>query len=722
MDSFQPADKLWNRTFTGLLGAQFLAAFNDQAINASAMFFAIKTGAMGEKEAITLMMFLYYAPWAICCTMAGWLADRHSKRYALVLWKLIEVGITLVALAGFWVGRGWLPTAGPWVVTAAVFGMGLHSAFFVPAKYGAMPEILQSHLLSRGNGILESLSFLAIIIGTVCGGTLSYLYDGREFVIGVILVLLAVLGLAASLMIRRMPAANPGRPFPPYVYQPLFANIRRMLASRPMVLSIIGIAFFTFIVSFMRSTVYMYGECQAPRWNDKDVSLVVGMVAVGIGVGSPLVGYLSGGKIEVGLVPIGSLGMAVVAAAAAAAVMLSNVPALIACIVLIGLLTGFYLVPLYSLLQHRAPKTSKGDWVATSNFLNVAGAILALGLFYLMSQAAIFTGLAPEMPTALVRAGPLGAVNGERDRPAWIEVGGERLPGPGESAIIDPVRTSLQPGAEVKVVTYALAGTTHYHVRPANEKLRPVYDQRRLPSLLFVSVAVMTLLTFFALRSQLPDLLLRTLLWLRRQGRHGLEVEGMDFLPTAGPVILVTNADDLDASLSVLSATDRTTRFLLLRSPIDPPLTGLTRLLARRDSLAVVGGGEKVDWEDVARRAEAALDRREVVGLPLAAPYPPGWLERLLTHPGPDRPAVLPVRVDEKEKRPGRGRRIYLLAGEPLKPGATPEETQKAVERLSGELQEWETHKKESGIMIGTHRPHPPADFHDRPPGGVTHD
>ena len=94
MASFQPADKLWSRTFVGLLAAQFLAAFNDQAINASAMFFAIKTGAMGEKEAISLMMVLYYAPWAIFCTIAGWLADRYSKRDALVLWKVIEVGIT----------------------------------------------------------------------------------------------------------------------------------------------------------------------------------------------------------------------------------------------------------------------------------------------------------------------------------------------------------------------------------------------------------------------------------------------------------------------------------------------------------------------------------------------------------------------------------------------------------------------------------------------------
>ena len=92
--------------------------------------------------------------------------------------------------------------------------MGMHSAFFVPAKYGAMPEILTPHMLSRGNGVLESLSFLAVILGTVVGGVLSYLLPRQEYVIGIILVALAVIGAVASLLIQRMPAANPDRPFP----------------------------------------------------------------------------------------------------------------------------------------------------------------------------------------------------------------------------------------------------------------------------------------------------------------------------------------------------------------------------------------------------------------------------------------------------------------------------------------------------------------------------
>ncbi|MFO0926089.1 MAG: MFS transporter [Gemmataceae bacterium] len=397
MHPFQPADHLRSRTFLALLVAQFLAAFNDQAIHASAMFFAINTGTLSEAQAISLMPILFYAPWALFCTVSGYLADRFSKRVSLVVWKFAEVAITLLALGGFWLGRAGDPVLGTGLVLSTVFLMGMHSAFFVPAKYGAMPEILTPRMLSKGNGVLESLSFLAVILGTVAGGVLSTLFRGQEYLIGVVLTVLAVVGAAASLMIERMPAANPHRSFPRYVYQPLIANIRGLLTSRPLVFAVVGIAFFTFLVAFMRMVVYMHGQSQLPPWAESKTSEIVGMVALGIGLGSPLVGYLSGGKVEVGLVPIGALGM--VLATSVAALTLTNVPMFIVCITLIGFFTGFYLVPLFSLLQHRAPKASKGDAIATSNFINISGAIAASVVFALIDRSAVQSGFAPPLPT-----------------------------------------------------------------------------------------------------------------------------------------------------------------------------------------------------------------------------------------------------------------------------------------------------------------------------------
>src|SRR5439155_8253426 len=177
-----------------------LAAFNDQAIHASAMFYAISQNSLSEATAISLMPILFFAPWALFCTLAGYLADRYSKRQSLVFWKVAEIGITLVALTGFWLGSGPMQSSyGPYLVLSTVFLMGMHSAFFVPAKYGVMPEILQSQLLSRGNGILESLSFLAVILGTVGGGVMYGYFDDtdREYCVGLVLLALAVIGAVA---------------------------------------------------------------------------------------------------------------------------------------------------------------------------------------------------------------------------------------------------------------------------------------------------------------------------------------------------------------------------------------------------------------------------------------------------------------------------------------------------------------------------------------------
>src|SRR5262249_33704498 len=151
-----------------------------------------------------------------------------------------------------------------------------HSTFFVPAKYGAMPEILKDELLSKGNGLLESLSFLATILGTVFGGFLSFWYHDDEYVIGLILVGLAVVGALASLLIRRMPAANAARPLPKYVYLPLWDSLKDMVRSRPLRFALVGIAFFTFMLVYMRAAVYMLGESQIPRWNELRTSGIVG--------------------------------------------------------------------------------------------------------------------------------------------------------------------------------------------------------------------------------------------------------------------------------------------------------------------------------------------------------------------------------------------------------------------------------------------------------------
>jgi len=531
---------LKSRTFLGLLVAQFFAAFNDQAIHAAGMFFAINTQTLTEENAITLMPILFYAPWVIFCTIAGYFADRYSKRDALVFWKVAEVGVTLLATLGFYVGRNGDPTLGSWLVLACVFLMGTHSAFFVPAKYGVMPEILSPQELSKGNGILESLSFLAVILGTVFGGVLSFLFLRNEVYLGLILVGLAVVGAAASLLIRKMPASNPTRPFPTNVYGPLVANVRGMYAVPSLRLVLMGLVFFTFVVAFMRATVYMLGESQNPRWDELKTSAIVGTVALGIGLGSPLAGYLSGKRIELRLVILGTLGM--ITLLLLGAYFIDVVPILTACIIGIGFFTGFYIVPLFTLLQHKAPKASKGDTVATSNCVNTAGAIAATLLFKLVVVGAHATGLTPKVvDRELYAAGTLADVQLEQGRPVYVKV--QTAAGPAEVGTphdearkksaawlvrhifegghakdaIDIDRAislkAVDYAQSVDVFRYTLGDVTSYDVVPRGVTPADDYDNHHLPRFLLLGAAFLTFLNLL--------LIWRPLQRVRREALNG---------------------------------------------------------------------------------------------------------------------------------------------------------------------------------------------------------
>jgi MFS family permease len=529
---------LRSRTFVGLLVAQFLAAFNDQAIHAAAMFFTINTQVLTEENAITVMPILFYAPWAVFCTVAGWLADRYSKRSALVLWKWVEVAIAALVAFAFWYGRAHDPVVGSGIALVCVFLMGTHSAFFVPAKYGVMPEILPKEKLSAGNGILESLSFLAVILGTVTGGVLSFLCQRNEWRIGLVLFGLAVAGAVASLLIRPMPATAPDRPFPRYVYGPLVDNVRTLLRVPALRLVLKGLVFFTFVVAFMRAAVYMLGESQNPRWDELRTSAVVGTVALGIGLGSPLAGWLSGKRIELRLVLAGLAGMVVSLAAAAA--FIDRLPVLVGGIVLIGFCTGFYIVPLFTLLQHKAPKGSKGELIATSNFVNTTGAIAATLLFKVVVVAAHATGLSPAVADRKpVASGTLTEFQLEHGRPAFFTVarpdgttvsGGTRpADDQSVSALLDkmangnpatevlevhrdvPVkRAAAGEPVAVDVTSYAIGGVTRFELTPAGRPPADRYDNRHLPRYLFLGAAGLTLVNLLVI--------FRPALRLRREG------------------------------------------------------------------------------------------------------------------------------------------------------------------------------------------------------------
>ena len=293
-----PADTLRNRTFVALLVAQFLAAFNDQAIHASAMFFAINRKTLTEANAISSCRSSSTLRGRMFGTLAGYFADRYQQA---ALARLLEIrrdrhhGGRLARLLA---GPARLGRRSRGSCCPRVFLMGTHCAFFVPAKYGAMPEILQPHTaLAR-----QRHPGIAVVPGRHSGHGLrrhlsTDIFEdaGHQYYIG----------------------AHPRRPrrhwrdrklvhSPHAGGQPAAAvsavhlsarswqSIRTLFRSRPLALAMVGIAFFTFMVAFMRSTVYMLRRIASrPRWSESYTSIVVGTVALGIGLGSPLAGFLS---------------------------------------------------------------------------------------------------------------------------------------------------------------------------------------------------------------------------------------------------------------------------------------------------------------------------------------------------------------------------------------------------------------------------------------------
>jgi MFS family permease len=712
--AFQPAGTLNNRTFIGLIIAQFLAGFNDQAIHAAAMFYAIHRKILTQATAISLMPILFFAPWAIFCTISGYLADRHSKTTALRIWKIAEIFIALILILGFYLGTVHDLPAGAWIVMSTVFLMGTHAAFFAPAKYGAMPEILQPHLLSKGNGVLESTTFLASILGTVTGGLLSFIFENNEIWIGVIILGLSIIGAVASYLIAMLPASNPTRLFPKNLFKPLVDNLKVIFRSRPLALAALGIAFFVFMVAYMRAALYMHGETRNPRWDELHTSLVVATVALGVGLGSPLAGWLSGGKIELGLVPLGCLGM--ISACLLAAAEIEHTAPLVVALIVIGFFSGFYMVPLYTLLQHRAPKASKGDLVATSNFINVTGAILASVLFRLLVTASQYLNFTPTIPVQdEIAAGYLVSLEEKhgkvlsaevlditanrilfraKNHPIQEELDVEVVDFEGGG--LELITRRLDIGDEVVVCKYTAHGVIHHLLRAAGTPTPVIYDNEVLPRYLFLGAALMTLGILLLLCWKLPDFFTRTLFWLRSLGRFQLKAVGMQYLPTSGPVILATNADTLLGSMQVVAVTDRTTKVLLLADGKPGGLGGLARSLAKRTSIVELHAGKfnAAEWDRAKQIATRTLANGHLLAISVDSAHPMAEIETLLKDLRAATGAtVVPTYCGEVDATPNpKSPRVRVVFGEALAQTATLAETRQAIHQLG----EWVRHNEEA--------------------------
>ena len=278
--------------FWNLFVTQFQGAFSDNVLKNLVIFTMIGMGlSLTEEHRIgELVGALFSLPFILFSMAGGFLADRYSKRTITIGVKVFEVFVMLVAVVALATQK--LP-----LQLACVFLMGTHSAFFGPSKYGLLPELLPERKLSWGNGILEFGTLTAIILGTVLAGVMAEHLRGRQVWSGVALVVLAFVGLATSLGITRVPAADPAKRFRVNFVADLWNRMRMIRGDRPLILAVVGNAYFTFVGALLLLNLFFYGY-HVLGLNETRIGYLNAALALGIGLGSVAAGYLSGGKIE----------------------------------------------------------------------------------------------------------------------------------------------------------------------------------------------------------------------------------------------------------------------------------------------------------------------------------------------------------------------------------------------------------------------------------------
>ena len=364
--------------FWCLFVTQFQGAFSDNALKWLAIFIITGMGlSMEERDKLVGIVGALFALPFIAFSMAGgFFADHFSKRSVTIGVKLFEVAVMLLALAG-------LAAHHLYLTISCVFLMGVHSAIFGPSKYGILPELLPERKLSWGNGILELGTFIAIIGGTVAGGWLCTAFAAQPAWSGVVLVGLAVFGLCTSFGITRVSAANPAKQFRLNLFSDLWGQVQVIRKDRILWLATLGNAYFFAIAALIQLVIVSYASDVLGIADPQQTSYLQAATAIGIGLGSFAAGFLSGGKIEYGLIPLGSIGLTVFAALlgrhgltfAHVAINLS----------LLGFFSGFFIVPIAALLQHRPSKANRGGVLAAANLLSFGGIFAASGFYYLFT-------------------------------------------------------------------------------------------------------------------------------------------------------------------------------------------------------------------------------------------------------------------------------------------------------------------------------------------------
>ncbi len=389
---------LAERRFAPFFWTQFLGAGNDNllkfAFTILVTFHATKFGGGDPTTAAFLIGAVFIAPFVLFSATSGQLADKLEKSFLIRMVKNLEIAIMAIAAAGFvmhWVS----------LLYVATFLMGLHSTIFGPVKYAYLPQHLKEHELVGGNGLVEMGTFVSILIGTMVGGVLAALESGPQYVAAGC-VCVAVAGRVVSGLVPDSPASEPGLKVNWNPFSETWANLKLAKSNRTVFLSMMGISWLWYFGATFLTSFSPFAK-EVLSGDENVVTLLLAVFSVGIGAGSLLCEKMSGHKVEVGLVPFGSIGMSVFAvdlyfathamhpaSLIGVGVFLSHGSSwrVLADLFLLAMFGGLYSVPLYALIQTRCEPAVRARVIAANNILNaffmiasslIAGAVLHFG-------------------------------------------------------------------------------------------------------------------------------------------------------------------------------------------------------------------------------------------------------------------------------------------------------------------------------------------------------
>ncbi len=312
----------------------------------------------------TLTFVVFTLPLMLVSIFAGVFSDRFSKRSVIVVMKIVEV--VLMALGTLALYHN--PSGGilPLIVLG---GMAVQSALFSPAKYGILPELLPHERLAVGNGQLELWTFLAIIGGTGTGGLLLQMSGASPWLGGAVLLSFSVVGVAASLMVPAVPRAREEGG----LRATLQGAWQAVQADRVLRLGIAGNVGYWTIASLVGQDVLVYAKAVL-ELSDSLSGLPLATFGIGIGLGSVLAGKLSHAKVEVGLIPLGAVGLML--GLLLLGMFSPGLTGTLLGMAWLGFASGFIVVPINALIQWRAPQDRRGAVIAFGNIFVFGGVVV----------------------------------------------------------------------------------------------------------------------------------------------------------------------------------------------------------------------------------------------------------------------------------------------------------------------------------------------------------